>query len=104
MNSALEARRAYLLQRCTTQREQLCSAVNDIEEQFASVQRGIRIVQKLVTLPGLLVAGSLLTMIAIKGRKRTLQLISTGLALWATVRRLRQGHLQFAELVQRSDF
>lgn len=104
MNSGLEQRRAYLLERCTRQREQLCSAVNDIEKQFAGVQRGIRIVQRLATLPGLVVGGSLLAMVAITGRVRTLRLISTGLALWATLHRLRQGHIQFAELVHRSDF
>ena len=104
MNSGLEQRRAYLLAKCTREREQLCTAVSDIEEQLEGVQRVIRIAQRLVTLPGLLVSGSLLAMVVITGRVRALRLISTGLALWATVRRFRQGRLQFAELVQRSDF
>ena len=102
MNSDLEQRRAYLLASCARQREQLCSAVKDVEEQFAGVQRGMRIVQRLLTLPGIFISGSVLVMVAITGRARTLRLISTGLALWTAVRRLRQGH--FSELVHRSDF
>jgi hypothetical protein len=103
MNSGLEQRRAYLLAKCTREREQLCTAVSDIEEQLEGVQR-VSALQRLVTLPGLLVSGSLLAMVVITGRVRALRLISAGLALWATVRRFRQGRLQFAELVQRSDF
>ncbi len=103
MNSGLEERRAYLLERCTRQREQLCSDISHIEEQLGGVQRGIRIVQRLATLPGLLMSGFILAMLAINGRGRTLQLISAGMALWAGVRRLRHGHAQLAELLPRSD-
>jgi predicted ATPase len=38
-------------------------------------------------------------MIAMGGRRRTLQLISTGLALWAGTRRLRRGRIRLAELL-----
>jgi len=103
MNSGLEQQRTYLLQRCAWQREQLGSEINYIEEQLGGVQRGIRIIHQLATLPGLLVFGSVLTVLAITGRGRTLQLITTGMALWAGVRRLRQGRAQLAQLLPRSD-
>jgi hypothetical protein len=83
-----EQRRADLLQRCAQQREQLCSEISYIEAQLGGVQRGIQIAQRLTTLPGLLVSGSILTMLAIAGRGRTLQIISTGLALWAGIRQI----------------
>lgn len=101
--SGLEQRRAMLLQRCDSQREQLRQEISHIEEQLSGVQGGIRIVQQLTTLPGLLVSGSILAMLAIVGRGRTLKLVSTGLALWAGIRRLRHGHAQLAGILPQSD-
>ena len=103
-HSELEQRRLNLLQRCELQREQLCGQISHIEEQLAGVQRGIRIVQGLTTLPGLLVSGSVLAMLAMTGRGRSLQMISTGLALWAGIRRLRRGRTQLAECCCGPDF
>jgi hypothetical protein len=95
----MEQRRAALLQRCSVQRERLCKDINSIEDQLGGVQRGIRLVQGLTTLPGLLVSGPLLAMLAMSGRRRALQMISTGLALWAGIRRLRRGRIRLAELL-----
>lgn len=103
MSSGLEQRRLMLLQRCTRQREEIGKEVDSIRVQLAGVQRGIRIVQQLTTSPGLLVFGSVLALLVIKGRGRTLQLISSGLALWAGIRRLKQGRTQLAELLLQSD-
>ncbi len=102
--SGLEQRRLMLLQRCTRQREEIGKEIDSIQVQLAGVQRGIRIAQQLTTLPGLLVSGSVLAMLVITGRGRTLKMISTGLALWAGIRRLRHGRAQFAEVLLRSDF
>jgi hypothetical protein len=99
MTPDIEQRRAALLQRCSVQREQIRSQISSIEDQLGGVQRGIRFVQSLTTLPGLLVSGSALAMIAMGGRRRTLQMVSTGLALWAGARRLRRGRIQLAELL-----
>ena len=82
-------RRAELLERCAAQRERICSELRSIDEQLEGVQRGIRIVQGLTTLPGVLLAGSALALFATSGRVRTVRMISTGLALWAAVRRIR---------------
>ena len=65
--------------------------------------RWVFVLLLLATLPGLLMSGFILAMLAINGRGRTLQLISAGMALWAGVRRLRHGHAQLAELLPRSD-
>lgn len=86
--SDLAQRRADLLQRCAQQREQLCREICYIEEQLGGVQRGIQLAQRLTTMPGLLVAGSVFAMLVIAGRGRTLRVISTGLALWASIRRI----------------
>jgi hypothetical protein len=103
MTRDVEQRRAVLLQRCTWQREQICNEISSIEDQLGGVERGIRIVQGLTTLPGLLVSGSVLAMLAMAGRGRTVQLISTGLALWAGTRRLMRGRTQLAELLSDPD-
>ena len=101
--SGLEQRRAMLLQRCDSQREQLRREIGHIDEQLGGVQRGIRIAQQLTTLPGLLVSGSILAMLAIVGRGRTLKLISTGLALWAGIRRLRHDRAHLAGMLPQSE-
>ncbi len=101
--SSPEQRRAMLLQRCASQREQLCWEISHIEEQLGGVQRGIRIAQQLTTMPGVLVVGSILVTLAIAGRGRALKLISTGLALWAGIRRLRHDHAQLAGILPPSD-
>lgn len=104
MSREMEQRRAMLLLRCTAQREQICYEIRSIEAQLDGVQRGIRFVRRLATFPGLLAAGSVLTILAVTGRRRTLQMISTGLALWAAARRLRHGRAQLAELLAPADF
>ena len=101
--SGLEQRRAMLLQRCDSQREQLRREIGHIEEQLGGDQRGIRIAQQLTTLPGLLVSVSILAMLAIVGRGRTLKLISTGLALWAGIRRLRHDRAHLAGMLPQSE-
>lgn len=103
MTRDVEQRRAVLLQRCAWQREQICNQISSIEEQLGGVERGIRIVRGLTTLPGLLVSGSVLVMLAMTGRGRAVQLISTGLALWAGTRRLMRGRTQLAELLSDPD-
>lgn len=103
MTRDVEQRRAVLLQRCAGQRELICNEISSIEDQLGGVERGIRVVQGLTTLPGLLVCGSVLAMLAMAGRGRTVQLISTGLALWAGARRLRHGRTQLAELLSDPD-
>ena len=101
--SGLEQRRAMLLRRCDSQREQLRREIHHIEKQLGGVQRGIRIAQQLTTMPGLLVSGSILAMLAIVGRGRTLKLISTGLALWAGIRRLRHDRAHLAGMLPQSE-
>lgn len=103
MTRDVEQRRAVLLQRCAGQRERICTEISSIEDQLGGVERGIRVVQGLTTLPGLLVSGSVLAMLAMAGRGRTVQLISTGLALWAGARRLMRGRTQLAELLSDPD-
>jgi hypothetical protein len=100
----MEQRRADLLQRCAAQRDRICSEINSIEDQFGGVQRGIRIVQGLATMPGVIASASVLAMLAMVGRGRTVQLISTGLALWAAARRLGRGRTQLAEFLSGRDF
>ncbi|MBM4220571.1 MAG: hypothetical protein FJ170_01340 [Gammaproteobacteria bacterium] len=103
MTPDIEQRRARLLQRCAVQREDICSEIQSIEAQLGGVQRGLRIVQGLTTLPGLLVAGSALAILAATGRGRAVQLLSTGLGLWAAVRRFRHGRARLAGLLYDTD-
>jgi hypothetical protein len=88
MTGEIEQRRAALLQRCARQREQICRELGSIEDQLGGIESGIRIVQGLATLPGLLISGSLIAVLALRGRGQTLKAISAGVALWATAHRL----------------
>lgn len=103
MSADTVQRRAELLERCAAQRERICSEIRSIDGQLEGVQRGIRIAQGLTTLPGVLLAGSVLAMFATSGRVRTVQMISTGLALWAAIRRLRLGRDRLAGLLAETE-
>jgi hypothetical protein len=103
MSAESGQRRAQLLERCAAQRERICSELRSIDEQLGGVQRGIRIAQRLTTLPGVLLTGTVLAMFVTGGRVRTVRMLSTGLALWAAVRRLRHGREQLAGLLSDAD-
>lgn len=103
MSADTGQRRAQLLERCAAQRERICTEIHSINGQLEGVERGIRIAQGLTTLPGVLLAGSVLAMFATSGRARTVQMFSTGLALWAAIRRLRLGRDRFAALLAETD-
>jgi hypothetical protein len=103
MSADTVQRRAVLLERCAAQRERICSELRSIDGQLEGVQRGIRIAQGLTTLPGVLLAGSVLAMFVTSGRVRTVRMLSTGLALWAALRRFRPGRERPAGLLADTD-
>lgn len=86
--SELAQRRAALLRRCAVQRLQLRYELAPIHARLAAIDRGLRLVQNLVTQPAVLVIGA--TVVLMLGRSRVLRLLGGALAVLATVRRLRR--------------
>jgi hypothetical protein len=84
----LTAHHSNLRARCAIQRQHLGENADEIERHLAGVDRGIRVVRRVMRNPGIIIAAAAL--IAVLGPRRLLGWASRGAVLFSTVQRIRR--------------
>jgi hypothetical protein len=82
----LSERRESLRQRCEAERQQLAREAEAIEANLGRIDRGVRLTRAVFSKPALVTAS--VAAVTMLGPGRTLRVLTRGLAIWSTVRRV----------------
>jgi hypothetical protein len=85
-NVRLNERRERLRQRCEAERQQLAREATAIEADLGRIDRGVRLTRAVFSKPVIVTAS--IAAVTMLGPGRVLRLLTRGLALWSTARRV----------------